>query len=100
MKYVIDYKPKAITQVNWYVSPDDQRLPIHVFDTQVEAIEFAKEHPEPKHPHDIIVPACIGWLHKGGDPMLEVSSTRSIIDCRRTTKLRKIKLEHGRIKYV
>lgn len=100
MKYIIDYKPKAITQVNWYVSPDDQRLPIHIFDTQAEAVEFAREQPEPKHPHDILVPACIGWLHKGGDPKLEVSNTRTIIDRRVTTKLRKTKYQHGRLMYV
>lgn len=97
MIYSIGYKPKTINQVNWYVSPEDRRSSIHVFDTQAEAVDWAKSQPEPKHPSGIIVPAYVGWLHKGEPAQLEVSNTRHIVDHRVKTKVRGTSIVNGRV---
>ena len=75
-------KPKTYkARVNWYATPEQE--PIQCFDTQQEAIDWAKAQP-PSVRHDIEMPIIIDWFTYNGNPREDVSKTRTIVDNRRT----------------
>lgn len=89
--FKIAYTPPQLRHAprNWYVSPHTQSSPIVVFNTQEEAIEYARSLPQ-EYSAGIYtngrlpLPVTIDWIHAPDTAPLtfQISRTRPIEDRR------------------
>lgn len=76
------YLPKTYKgRVNWYVSQYLQSIPIHVFRTKQDAIEWAKTQPA-LIVGDVEMVPSFDWFPADSNPRDTVSNTRQIVDHR------------------